>query len=93
MKKIKIIGTVVIALAILIVGCGGSKKENEKVYPANIIVLLDLSDRVSVEKYEEIARRQVNDDKDNCQTIIRVFDDIVKTEDYDKSKSTIPSPK
>lgn len=89
MKKIRIIGTVFTALAILIVGCGGSKKKNEKVYPANIIVLLDLSDRVSVEKYGEHAREQVNDDKDNCQTIIRVFDDIVRKEAYSNSKSRL----
>lgn len=89
MKKIRIIGTVVTVLSILIVGCGGSKKENEKVYPANIIVLLDLSDRVSVEKYKELAREQVNDDKDNWQTIIRVFDDIVRKESYSNSKSKL----
>ena len=89
MKKIKVLGTVVTVLAILIVGCGGSKKEKEKVYPANIIVLLDLSDRVSVEKYGEHAREQVNDDKDNCQTIIRTFDDIVRKEAYSNSKSKL----
>ena len=91
MKKIRVLGTVVTVLAILIVGCGSPKKEdeNQKALPANIIVLLDLSDRVSVEKYGEPAEEQVNDDKDNSQIILRVFDDIVKKENYDKSQSEL----
>ena len=89
MRKIRILGILVPVLAILIAGHGYSQKENEKVYPANIIVLLDLSDRVSVEKYEERAKEQVRDDKDNCEIIIGVFDDIVRKESYSNSKSRL----
>ena len=89
MRKQKVLGTVVTVLVIFLVGCDGCKKKNEKVYPANIIVLLDLSDRVSVEKYGELARKQVNDDKDNCITIIKAFDDILRKETYSNSKSQL----
>lgn len=89
MKKIRVLRTLVPVLAILIAGYGYSQKENEEVYPANIIVLLDLSDRVSVEKYEERAKEQVGYDKDNCEMIIEVFDDIVRKESYSNSKSKL----
>ena len=87
MKKIKVLGTLVPVLAILIAGCPNPNKE--KVYSTNIIVLLDLSDRVSVEKYEERAKEQVNDDKGNCEIIMEVFDDIIKKEPYTNSKSKL----
>ena len=94
MKKTKILETVVTVLSILIAGCGGCNNEKVVVKPANIIVLLDLSDRVSVEKYEEReykerVKEQVNDDKDNCRTIIEVFNDIVRKEPYSNSKSKL----
>lgn len=94
MKKIKEFGIIVTVLIILIAGCSDPKEGNEKVYPANIIVLLDLSDRVSIKKHpekehEERVKEQINDDKDNCQTIIEVFDSIVNKETYSNSKSKL----
>ena len=89
MKKIRVLGTLVPVLTILIAGYGCSQKENEKVYPANIIVLLDLSDRVSVEKYGGRAEEQVKYDKNNCEIIIGVFDDMVRKESYNNSKSKL----
>ena len=89
MKKIKALGTLILILAVLIPGCSGCNKEKEKIPPANIIVLLDLSDRLSVEKYEEDAKQQKKDDVNNCTTIINIFQDIVKKEVYSRSKSRL----
>ena len=92
MKKIKALGTLIIILAVLIPGCGLLKscnERNKKVPPANIIVLLDLSDRVSNEKYEDSAKEQVKDDQKNYKAIIEVFRDIVRKEPYSRSQSKL----
>lgn len=92
MKKIKALGTLILILAVLIPGCSGCKggnKEKKKVPPANIIVLLDLSDRLSTEKYKEDAKQQKIDDVNNCKTIIKIFQDIVRKEFYGHSKSRL----
>ena len=92
MKKIKALGTLILILAVLIPGysgCKGCNKEKEKVPPANIIVLLDLSDRLSIEKYKEDAKQQKKDDVNNCTTIINIFQNIVEKQLYGHSKSRL----
>ena len=79
--------TMIVISIILVIFNVGCQKHTE--YPANIIVLLDISDRVSEEKYGKIAIEQVNSDIKNCQTIIDVFRDIVKTESFSNSKSKL----
>ena len=92
MKKIKVLGTLILILAVLIPGCNGCKgcsEEKEKVPPANIIVLLDLSDRLSIEKYEDDANQQKIDDVNDCTTIINIFQGIVKNEIFEHSESKL----
>ena len=50
MKKTKIFGTVLVTLSILIAGCGGCSDpppKPDRPKPLNIIVILDISDRIS----------------------------------------------
>ena len=91
MKKIKLFHTLVIVVIILLSGYSGCTCDNEeKEDPLNIIVLLDLSDRISKEKYSEIAVQQVENDKLNCGIIIEVFKRIViEDENLDRSKSML----
>ena len=92
MKKIKVLGTLILILAVLIpgcTGCQGCNKVDDNGPPKNIIVLLDLSDRVSKEKYKDLANEQMNEDINNCQTIIDVYKSIVKDEVFRYSQSTL----
>ena len=91
MKKIKLFHTLVIVVIILFSGYSGCTCDNEeKEDPLNIIVLLDLSDRISKEKYSEIAAQQVENDQINCEIIIEVFKRIVvKEEKLNRSKSML----
>lgn len=58
-------------LLILAFGCSDSSNSetNEKEYPSNIIILLDLSDRISLQKHHD-AKEQIYDDIHDCRVII-----------------------
>ena len=92
MKKIKVIETLIVIFAVLIPGClgfQGCQKQDDIEPPVNIIVLLDLSDRVSEKKYGNLANEQMDEDINNCQTIIDVYKTIVKDEVFSRSRSTL----
>ena len=97
MSKMKILGTVVTVSVILLVGCGGCQNQAEDqpkeqlVPPANIIVLLDLSDRVSVKKIGTQAEAQAKADIETCEKIVDAFDEIISESQgkYTASKSRL----
>ena len=82
MNKIKILCAF---LVILTFGCGDSSNSqtNEKEYPSNIIILLDLSDRISLHKHPN-AKQQIYDDIHDCRVIINTVYNILNERRYKK---------
>lgn len=80
MNRIKILCAF---LAILAFGCGDSSNSetSEKEYPVNIIILLDLSDRISLHKHQD-AKQQIYDDIHDCRVIIDVVYSILDKKRY-----------
>ena len=58
-------------------GCSKNGEKNEKEYPINIVVLLDISDRISLKKYKSFAVNTIKKDKENYQFIIDKFDNML----------------
>ena len=76
--------TFIVFTLIFMSGCAGCSKngeKNEKEYPINIVVLLDISDRISLEKYNSFAVNAIKKDISNCQFIIDEFDNILNNSD------------
>ena len=74
----KTIYIIFVVFSILTIGCGG----NEKEYPSNIVVLLDISDRISEKEYTVSAITDRNNDISNCRFIIGNLQKILDAEGY-----------
>lgn len=77
----KTICIIFVIFPMLTIGCNGwGPKEKEKEYPSNIIVLLDISDRISAKEYPVSGKIDLNNDISNCEFIIKKFDEILDAE-------------
>ncbi len=63
---------------IFINGCDIGAQDTEGSAPINIVVLLDLSDRVSSPEYGDISRRDVINDIRHCRSILKEFREILR---------------
>ena len=63
---------------IFISGCNIGAQDTEDNAPINIVVLLDLSDRVSSPEYDNVARKDIINDIRHCRSILKEFREILR---------------
>ena len=76
----KTIYIIFVVFSILTIGCG----EKEKEYPSNIVVLLDISDRISDKEYPVSGSTDRKNDTSNCKFIMDNLRKILDAEGYDE---------